>query len=278
MSPFGSTFVPFGTNQDDIAWDMALFSGEAKLFVGGYTCPIACAAGDDSPESDFALARLELGNGDLDSFDGDGKRDFSVGYTDVGYSIILQPQPAPGFPKLLIGGYSATNDGGTPFMSGGRILFDGSGTPDTFRSAFGGIGTRGDQAWELRVQASNNRIVAGGFHTRGVQNGGPTFAALRICKDPAEDPCDASGIPSGGGNIGAPDRSGMFATVPRNSNSDLSVLAQPGTEHLTPEVPAVAYDEGAIAEKAPLPIDQRRTRGRGEEELFADLWAWPSYS
>jgi hypothetical protein len=257
---------------------MSLYAAEGKVFVGGYTCPGGCTAGDDSPSSDFALTRLSLTNGDVDTgFDTDGMRDFSIGHTDVGYSIALQDQ-AGSFPNLVIGGYSATNDGDTPFMSGGRVAFDGSGTPSIFRSTFGGVRTRGDQAWEVQVQ-ENDRIVAGGFHTRGVQNGGPTFATIRLCKNPTEDPCDASGMPSGGGNENTPGEPySMYVSMPPRFKTQPPVTAPPEYGAATPEVMDPSFELGGSIDTkvAPAQHVQRRMRDDGEDEFVIDPSAWPT--
>ncbi len=213
-----ATSVTFDTDDDDIAWDLVV-TGDDKIVVGGATCFAACAAsidvGDVTPESDFALARLCF-DGELDEGDcggnafgplGDGKRTYPLGYTDVGFSLILQPQ-ATGNPRILIGGYSAEDDEDPAFMSGARFTPDADEDDEDvewFRSDFSGTYTgndRGDQAWGLARQ-SNDRIVAGGFHTRGFASGGPDFAAIRLCKDPGEDEgcIDPESIPTpdGGG-------------------------------------------------------------------------------
>jgi hypothetical protein len=124
-----------------------------------------------------------------------GTRVFDVDYANIGYSLVLQPQTT-GDPKIVIGGYSASN-GGTPYMAGGRVLPNGTGTPDKFQSNFSGTlgGSDGDQARQLQVQ-NDNKILAGGFHT--VQTG-PYFGIIRLCKDTDQGSCSDSGAPSGGG-------------------------------------------------------------------------------
>jgi hypothetical protein len=96
-------------------------------------------------------------------------------------------------------------NGGTPYMSGIRVDYNNPDeiNYDHFRSNFPSTkaGQIGDQAWELGVQ-DNKRIVAGGFH-EDTSSQGLVVAAIRICKDPDENPCDVIGIPDSGGNHGA---------------------------------------------------------------------------
>jgi uncharacterized delta-60 repeat protein len=203
--------VAFATNRDDIAWDLLV--NETDYIVGGVSCTSAapCASVDDvdaTPDSDFALARLVpdgSGGYELDDTFGlndDGMRLFDLDHTDVGYSLIFHPQDQ-GDPKLVIGGYSSEDDS-QAYMSGTRFVYDADevdGSVDVFSSYYSGTSTgnnRGDRGWELRVQNDENRIILGGFHTRGLGSGGPDFAAIRLCEEPDEEACESTEAPPSG--------------------------------------------------------------------------------
>jgi hypothetical protein len=165
------------------------------------------AGTDHSPNSDVAFARLVGNNGNIEYVArvGGGTGFYGATYGDVAYSVVFQPDPnAPTDPpRIILGGYSVDSNNATPYMSGARFAYDGPVDPNDyefFRSNFASPnGERGDQAWELRVQTTDNHIVAGGFRERSDT---PTFAAIRLCKDPGEDPCQGAGAApsSGGGN------------------------------------------------------------------------------
>jgi hypothetical protein len=208
--------------------------------------PPACA----TPQSDFALARLTSAGQPDNNFGGsnNGTRVFDVNYANIGYSLVLQPQTT-GFPKILIGGYSALS-GGTPYMAGGRVLFDGTGTPDTFQSNFSGTlgGSAGDQARQLLVQ-DDNKILAGGFHT--VQTG-PYFGIIRLCKDTDPSSCSASG-PAGGGDDGSPPPAApdLVLVVASRGQAETFKSSVPVSVMATPDSPAPPMPATVTASQAP---------------------------
>jgi uncharacterized delta-60 repeat protein len=253
-----ATTVDFD-GKDDVGWDLVREPvSPFRLVIGGVTCEDDCpeiGATDRTPESDFAMARLES-DGDLDtSFGTSGLREYDVEYTDIGYSMVLHQLPSQN-PMIVIGGYSAENDS-TPYMSGARFVFGGTGTPDEFRSDFSGSsGLNGDQAWELRVQPSDLRIVAGGIHT---SSGSPTFAAIRLCKQPGEDPCeDPESAPTPGGN-------GGFNPEPGASIADRRI---PGASKGAPDSPAPPATSGERDRKAGAPRPKVPSRQPGIDGLL----------
>jgi hypothetical protein len=194
--------------RDAVATDLVYDANLSKLFVAGATCArspaTACIEdqGDASLGSDIAFVRLDISTNPPAE---DYKYRITQGplgsatHTDVAYSVVLQAQSS-GNPKVVIGGYSVDADGGTPYMSGARFTYDNPDVTsyDFFESGFANTqtGQTGDQATELQVR-SNGRIVAGGFHT--TTSDGPAFAAMRLCKEPGEDPCTDSPASGGGG-------------------------------------------------------------------------------
>jgi uncharacterized delta-60 repeat protein len=201
--PQGMTTIDFGTAQaphDNIAWGLALRS-DGTIFVGGTTCPSGCTG--HTPQSDFALARLDS-SGNLDNhFHSNGKLTFDVGIANIGYSVDFQTLPPEQNPRIVIGGYSYPSVTSAPYMAGGRVVYDGSLPPDTFQSSFAGtpIGSDGDQVRQLSVQPSDNKIVAGGFHSR-TSPALPDFAAIRLCPTPDGSNCSGGNIASGGDRQG----------------------------------------------------------------------------
>jgi uncharacterized delta-60 repeat protein len=277
------TTVPF-SGRDAVAWDVrATDESPLRVVVLGTACDSTCPDVEDpnqdfTPASDFALARLEsdgMGGYVLDvDFGGnsDGTRLFDIDDTDVGFSLVFQEQDQ-GSPALVIGGYSA-EDEDLPYFSGARFTFDA--TEDDidvpiFRSNFSSTsGAPGDQAWELQVQ-SNRRIVAGGFHSHTIMSSNrPTFAAIRLCKEPGEDPCEDPGnAPSGGGGTGRnpsalpPDAAALEAPPLQTKDDSVKVVTNPGR----PERQAADAMPGAKLATVDTPA--LPAAGRAVDDLFA---------
>jgi hypothetical protein len=253
VSGFGSsgiTLMDFGTPlapQDNIPGGLAV-QATGKIIVGGTTCLTACTG--VTPQSDFALARL-LTDGTPDTTFGlsaNGKRVFDVAYANIGYNVVLQPQTT-GDPKIIIGGYSASS-GGTPYMAGGRLVLDGIGTPDTFQSNFSGTsGPDGDQAWQLKVQPIDNKILAGGFHT---QSTGPVFGIIRLCKDTDQSSCTGGSTASGGDREGTQPPAGPDAGAIVSAGQQAVALAAnlPAPVRVVQESPAPQVPNAVAAPEA----------------------------
>jgi hypothetical protein len=203
---FPGIFPPFLV-RDDIAWDLVLNPDDPEVIVAGITCESICDPSDVTPGSNIAFARLDATNGNLvyQRHVTGGTGALGSTHTDVAYSVVLQPQVAPFPPLIVIGGYSADSNGGIPYMSGVRFVYDNP-NPDAyelFKSFWTDTaGVNGDQAWELDIQRDNN-IVAGGFHTRtGPMGDNPAFAAIRLCEDADGDPCGDGAPPPYSGDNG----------------------------------------------------------------------------
>jgi hypothetical protein len=206
--------------RDDIALDLVYRDSDKQLIVAGVTCAnnapcirmkdhtpgASDVPWDETPSSNMAFARLDLTQQSQPpvlvykrQVTGGG---LGIGtYTDVAHSVVLQHLPGETFPRIVIGGFSAPNNG-PGYMSGARFTYNNPSVTsyEYFTSAFTGTtGERGDQAWELQVQP-NLRIIAGGFHSEGVSGANPMFGVIRLCKNPDETTCSNPGAsPSGGG-------------------------------------------------------------------------------
>ncbi len=220
-----ATFIGFTEGRDDIGLDLVVNDSESEIIVAGVTCTMASCIGntahvsgaDVTPSSHYAFGRLDVADGDVDYSYQVTEGPLEDTYTDVPFSVVLQPGDES--PFIVIGGYSVDENTGTsPYMSGVRFDYDVA-DPDVydfFISEFDNTtGTNGDQAWELRVQDDRN-IVAGGLHTG---SSGPVMGALRLCEEPDGDPCGSSRAapsPSGGsvhGNVQPPSLSDPMTTV-----------------------------------------------------------------
>jgi uncharacterized delta-60 repeat protein len=260
--------IDFG--QDAVAWDMAVRPADGTILVGGTTCPGGCNG--LTPQSAFALARLTP-SGELDY-----QRHIDVDYTNIGYSVTLQPQ-ALGDPQIIIGGYSAAS-GGIPYMAGVRVRYDGMGTPAPFRSNFDTPSVSpGDQAWKLRVQ-DDNKILVGGVHT---QANGPGFGIMRLCQDPDEASCSGGSSSSGGGHDDSAAPPAPDAVVVNPAVAGVAVLALNAPARVTaiqgrsappiPEMGAVWAD--AALRITPVAEDVRVALFAASDlEWTAPLTAW----
>jgi hypothetical protein len=249
--------IDFGTGRDDVAWDVVKRETVIpfNIVVGGYSCASICdLAADPTPDSNFALAGLKEdpnnpGKWIIDnSFGllGDARRQYDLAHTDIGYSMTLQ-EPFTNDVRFVIGGYSSA-DSGTPYMSGARFPFNGTDTPAVrnFRSNFGGIGSNGDRAWELKNQ-SDQMIVVGGVYTK--PGSGPAFGAMRLCKDPEASGTNCSIVlgPGGGGGGG---KAGFHASFePLFPSASLGTPHGSGEVGRTPAASAARHDRPAL----PLP-------------------------
>jgi hypothetical protein len=172
---------PNMTHRDDIALDVAYNAPDMQLVIAGVTCDASapCVVGasqgqtpDVSPSSNIAFALLDATDGDIvyqRQVTG-GTGELGDTHTDVAHSVVLQPDAdnPENPPWIIVGGYSVDSDNDPPYMSGARFEYN---TPDPddyafLRSDLSGAGANGDQAWELWIQPSNERIVVGGFHAR----------------------------------------------------------------------------------------------------------------
>jgi uncharacterized delta-60 repeat protein len=257
-----TTLVDFtvgnSTPWDSVAWGLARQAASPNaIFVGGTTCPTGCSG--LTPQSHFALARLTSA-GALDTgFNSTGKLVFDVdaGNTNIGYSVVLQTLAGEQDPRVVIGGYSApggTNP--TPYMAGGRVLYTGLGTPDTFKWNFSGSSSDGDQVRELRVQ-TDNKILAGGFHTNSAVPATPDFAIIRLCSSPDPSSCSGPNTPSGGDRQGAPPLAAPDPALVVSLGPVMVALASNSPASVTAmhESPAPPMSDNAVAVAQSMPAD-----------------------
>jgi hypothetical protein len=254
---------------------MAYSDAEEAMIVVGVTCPLGSCANldaDASQQSDIAFAQLDPDNGAINYQERviGASGEFANTHSDVAHSVVLQIADGHhgqgnghdhgngnGHDTLffVIGGYSVDSDGSATYMSGARFRFDKKNDPDEyefFRSDF--ANSTGDQTRELRLQ-SDNRIVAGGFHT---ESGAATFAAVRLCEDPDET-CDQGNAPSpgdgGGFNFGA-----LGTAQDAGSPSDQS-MTPANSPSSTPDVPAsappISADASETQPQTPPDVGQR---------------------
>jgi hypothetical protein len=99
-------------------------------------------------------------------------------------------------------------------MSGARVGNDGTGTPELFRSNFSSPAGNGDQIWDMKVQANDDKILANGFHTTSTN---PVFGLIRLCLNPADCNTAGPGGNGGGGSSGQTFPLSMALTVPANA-------------------------------------------------------------
>jgi beta-propeller uncharacterized protein DUF5122 len=234
------------------------------------TCTSACTG--VAPQSNFLLARYAT-NGDLDTtFNNNGTtRQIDVDYADIGYSLVLQPQ-GQGY-EIVVGGYSASN-GGVPYMAGGRVLSNGTGTEDEFKSYdFGTTSVSpGDQAWQLQVLThDNNKIHAAGFHTK---SGGPEFAIIQLCPE-AGDSCSGAG--PGGSGYGHPPPPNVAQVEPSGSVAPAPAIGPATSPQDSPAPPphSPVAEPAAPPDGVPPPA---KLREKVTDAVFAAWVAGPAWA
>jgi len=172
----GRLATPFSGN--DFLYDMVV-QPDGKIV----------AVGVRSGNSDIVLARY-LPDGSLDpTFSGNGKHAISLGGTEIGRAIVLQPDG-----KIVVAGQTDAA-GGDDDMVVSRLESDGSLDP-----SFGVDGTRfvdftgkDDEAHDLLLQP-DGKLVATGW---AVVPGTVDFAAIRLEGDPPAEPAGAGGPQAG---------------------------------------------------------------------------------
>lgn len=160
-----------GTNVLDYAFaSTVVIQSDGKIVVGGY------AATNSTSFADFALVRYNP-NGSLDTtFDGDGRVTTPI-LANADFITDLKVLPDG---KILVGGYSHTNDSGIPPKDSVLARYNSDGSLDTTFSGDGkltfSIGSISEVA-ELLIQ-SDGRIVTVGSYKNN--NGNSQFALVRF--------------------------------------------------------------------------------------------------
>jgi uncharacterized delta-60 repeat protein len=256
-----------GSSAHDQAWSMIRQPNGAIVLAG----MVGESVGEGGP-SDFALVRyLPNAQGGFDgrdpSFGFRGIVKHHVRQVDEGRSVALQSDGT-----LVVAGF-ISNAGAAPNGEAFHVMrFSSNGvledeTSSTFPNAVG----HGDQAWAMFVD-SQDRIVAGGFHTQQfvfpeplaplvIQ---PAFAAIRLC-----DVSCAGGAAAGAGSPSGPEGAPISADPTAISwGSAAGATASPtaetpigdnGAARLLPEYPAPNSD--------PMPLNISSSPSSAQEEL-----------